>query len=288
MHQCRCIRRGLVGLALAASLPLFAQAPGPVTGSAAAADTAALLREVRKRIPLDVEFQSGYVCVQRETDDRLDSDGHQTSRSIREYELYPAAGGNPPLKRLIARDGVPLSPEELAGNDRRRQAELAASPRDRDKRLQHEAEERRERQALMDEVFRLFDFRITAREVLNGRPALLVSFTPRAGQTASTRAASVAQKFAGKAWVDEQDLQVVRVEARSAEDVDYGYGMFARVFKGTTVLWERQKVDDGAWVPARLEIRADARVLLFRRLGLHRVTDYLDYRRLSSGTASSR
>ena len=54
----------------------------------------------------------------------------------------------------------------------------------------------------------------------------------------------------------------------------------ARIFKGTTVFWERRKVNDDAWVPARLEIRADARVLLFRRLGLHRVTDYLNYRRV--------
>ena len=85
--------------------------------------------------------------------------------------------------------------------------------------------------------------------------------------------------------MDEEDLQVVRVEAKSTEDVNYGFGMFARVFKGTTVLWERGKVDDTAWVPTRLEIRADARVLLFRRLGLHRVTDYLNYRRLTGAPA---
>ena len=81
--------------------------------------------------------------------------------------------------------------------------------------------------------------------------------------------------------MDEQDLQVIRVEAKSTDDVNYGFGMFARIYKGTTVLWERRKVDDNAWVPARLEIRADARVFLFRRLGLHRVIDYLNYRRLS-------
>lgn len=278
MHYSGWIHRGLVGVALAASLPLLAQSSAPPSGGVTM-DTAALLREVRRRIPLDADLQSGYTCVERETEVRLDGDGHPTSTTIREYELYPSMDGNPPFKRLIARDGVAVGATELAEMDRRRQAELSS---ERDKRLRHEAEDRRERQALVDELFRLFDFRVTGRETLSGRPAFLVSFTPRPGQATSSRIASIGQKFVGTAWVDEQDLQVIRVEAKSTDDVNYGFGMFARIFKGTTVLWERRKVDNDAWVPARLEIRAAARVLLFRRLDLHRVTDYLNYRRLSS------
>jgi hypothetical protein len=280
MHHSGWIHRALVAAALAASLPLLAQSPATVTRDAA--DTAALLKEVRRRIPLDADLQSGYSCVQRETDVRLDGDGRPTSTTIREYELYPAVDGMPPFKRLIARDGKPVSQAELAETDKQRRAVLTEGAGDRDKRLRQEAQERRERQALVDEFFRLFDFRLSGRETLSGRPTLLVAFTARPGLTAASRAASIAQKFVGTAWVDERDLQVVRVEARSTEDVNYGFGMFARIFKGTTVQWERRKVNDDAWVPARLEIRADARVLLFRRLGLHRVTDYLNYRRISS------
>ena len=68
---------------MAASLPLFAQSPLPVSAGGAA-DTAALLREVRRRIPVDVDLQAGYVCLQRETEVRLDGDGRPTSRTIRE------------------------------------------------------------------------------------------------------------------------------------------------------------------------------------------------------------
>lgn len=95
------------------------------------------------------------------------------------------------------------------------------------------------------------------------------------------------RKLAGTVWVDEQDFEPVRVEARAVDDVTYGFGMFARIYKGTTAVWERQKVNGEAWVPARLEIRASARVLLFRRLGLHRITDYFNYRRLSVSASSS-
>jgi hypothetical protein len=289
MRRLRSIHRVLLGTALSVSLPLFAQAPAPLPlASSAAGDVTTLLKEVRRRIPLDADLQSGYLCLQRETEVKLDGDGRPVSRTTKDYELYPSVGGTPPFRRLIARDGVPVPSAELAETDRRHQAELGASAAEQNKRQRQEAEDRRDRQALVDEFFRLFDFRIAGRETFNGRAAILVDFTPRAGLTASSRTASVAQKFAGRAWVDEQDLEVIRVDAKSTEDVNYGFGMFARIFKGTTVSWERRKVDDQAWVPARLEIRADARVLLFRRLGLHRITDYLNYRRWSGTTAPAR
>jgi hypothetical protein len=95
------------------------------------------------------------------------------------------------------------------------------------------------------------------------------------------------QKLAGRVWVDEQDFEVVRVEAKAVDDLTYGFGMFARIYKGTSVLWERQKVDGETWVPTRLEIRANARVLLFRRLSLHRIIDYFDYRKSTVATSAA-
>jgi hypothetical protein len=297
MHQTGWLRRTFVLTVLTASFPLSGQVPSGAGGNSApiVADAPAFLREVKRRIPLDVERQSGYVCLQRETEVRLDGDGRPTSRSVREYETYPSPDGGPPYRRLVARDGVPVPPSELAEGDRRRQAEIDSrlrgfekeSPGEREKRLRHAADERRERQALVDEIFRLFDFRVLATETVAGRSAVLVGFTPRPGLVASGRLASLAQKFAGKAWVDQQDLEVIQVEARSIEDLNYGLGMFARVYKGTTVHWERRKVDGDAWMPARMEIKADARLLLFRRLGLRRITDYLDYRRLTAGAGAT-
>ena len=83
-----------------------------------------------------------------------------------------------------------------------------------------------------------------------------------------------------------EDFEVVKIEARAVEDLTYGFGIFARIYKGTTVRWERSKVDGDSWMPARLEIRADARVLLFRRVAVYRVTDYFNYRKFAPASAS--
>lgn len=298
MHLTGCLRT-FVAVVLLAPLPLRAQspasAPGTTPTSASLPDLATFLREVRRQIRLNSTAPSDYTCVERETEVKLDGDGHPTAKSTRTYEIYPAGAGAGPYRRLVSRDGVAVSASELAENDRKRQAEIEGrlrdrkreTPANRDKRLRREADGRREWEALVDEVFRSFDLRMLGRESLAGRPTIVLAFAARPGVTATSRVGSLMQKMAGKAWVDEQDFEPARVEAVAVDDLTYRFGMFARVYKGTTVVWERQKVNGETWVPVRLEIRANARVFLFRRLGLHRVVEDFNYRRFTASTSSS-
>lgn len=298
----------IVVLAVPAASPARAQqpaphatAPAPQLASAVPQPAASLpalgpfLDEVRRHIRLDSAGQAAYTCVQRETEVKLDGDGKPTETTTRLYEIYPAAGGVGQYRRLVSTNGVRVPANELADADRKRRNEIEERARefrtesvaDRDRRLRREADERREREALVGEIFRLVDFRLVDREWLAGRPAIVLAFSARPNASASTRMGSMVQKLAGRVWVDEQDFEVVRVEGRAVDDVTYGFGMFARVYKGTTVVWERQKVNEETWVPVRLEIRANARVLMFRRLSLHRIIDYFDYRKSSVSTSAS-
>lgn len=290
------IRCTIIAAILVMPLPLSAQpASAPPGAAPPLPDLKTFVAQTRSHIRLDNLVRADYTCLQRETEVKLDGDGRPTGTSTRVYEIYPAAGGAGSYRRLVSRDGVPLPAAELAENDRRRQSEVEQqaramqreNPGEREKRLRREAEERREHEALLDEVFRLMDFRMLGREWLAGRPTIVLAIQPRSGAKAVTRMGSMVQKVTGRVWVDERDFEAVRVEARAADDITYGLGLFARVYKGTTLLWERQKVNGEAWVPARLEIRASGRFLLFRRLGLHRVTDYFNYRRLTAASASA-
>lgn len=286
MHRTFWSRRVLAAVMTAFPLCLLAQAP-PLP------EPSAFLREVRRHVRFDAMGQ--YAYVQRETEVKLDGDGKQTGTTTRVYEIFPGTSGLGAYKRLIERDGVPVSAEELQRSDQKRRDDIEQQLRrfrtedgtGREKRLQAAASERGEREAQIDDVFRVCEFRLVGRDMAAGRPAILVAFSPRAGAAASTRIGAIAQKLAGQAWIDEADHEVVRVEAKAIEDVTYGFGIFARVYKGTTVSWAREKVNGEAWVPTRLDVRASARVFLFRRLGLHLITDYFNYRRFPANLASS-
>ena len=52
------------------------------------------------------------------------------------------------------------------------------------------------------------------RELLDGRSSIVLSFRPRSGTDPSGRAGKILVKFAGRAWIDEEDKQLVRVDAQ--------------------------------------------------------------------------
>ena len=84
---------------------------------------------------------------------------------------------NPPgeaWRRLVAIDGKPLAPAELARRDaeheremrRKAEQERSETPRQRAARLKDEAEELRERDEILDDAERVFAFTFIARETV--------------------------------------------------------------------------------------------------------------------------
>ena len=99
-----------VDLLLAASSPVPAQ-------SAALPDRETFLAEARKRLASNDLLQSGYAYRERVTDVRMNPFGRMGTGPIEVYDVYPVAGQDADLRRLIERDGVSVPP---AGADRRR------------------------------------------------------------------------------------------------------------------------------------------------------------------------
>lgn len=292
-------RRTIVAAGLLVPLCLPGLEAGPQAPSSSAErplpDLATFFAAVRGQLEED-RSSPAFTWIERETEIRFDGEGQPSGTKTKVYEVYPAEGGAAePYRRLIARNGVPVPLSELTESDRKQQARAlkarrgreSEESRDRARRLARDAEERRERGRLIDDVFRVVDPRLLRREWIAGRPTIVLAFTGRPGAKAATRVGSIAQKLAGTVWVDEEDLEPIRIEAHAVGDIDYGFGMFARVYKGTTAVWERQKIGGQAWLPTRLEIRANARVMMVRRLRILRFVEYSDYRVFRDSAALS-
>ena len=85
-------------------------------------------------------------------------------------------------------------------------------------------------------------------------------------------------KLAGKAWVDEQDYEVARVDVETTDAITYGLGLLARLGSGTTLAFERQKLNNELWLPVRVEVRPKARIALLKRIDAHIVSQFSDYK----------
>jgi hypothetical protein len=264
--------------------PLAADDSAPII-----ADTRAFLEEVRRNLQSDSALLEQYTFTETYTEKKLDGGGAVKKTKTETYEVYPSVEPRKLYRRLVARDGQPVSEKDLADQDKKHEEKLARrearrAARSEAERAQREEEARRKERAVIDEVFQMDEFRITGRELVDGRPTIVVEFEPRPGFKPVTEGGKTIQKFAGKAWVDEADRQLVRLEARLLDSLGVGPIRIARLQKGASAYFVRRKVNGEIWLPSEARFTGKAKVLLVFGGGLDVMSRYFDYRKFSVGT----
>ncbi len=247
-------------------------------------DARAFLTEVRERLHTDDFLLEQYTFTEKQTERRLDADGNVKKVTSAAYEVYPSAEPGHTYRKLIERDGQPLPADDLAKEDLK-QAEKEARAAARLPEVQ--AERRRKEAEAVEEIFRLYDIRVVGREPIEGRDAILVTFAPRPGVETATKAGRILKKFAGRAWVDEKDRQLVRVEAELTDDLSFGFGILAKLKKGARALMQRRKVNDEIWLPAEARFVGHARLFLVKGFHVDTLSEYSDYKKFTVATEAA-
>ena len=274
-----------------------APAPSPQATDAPPFNTALppshpFIRKMRGAIRFDDDLQQAYTYLERRRDVKVTGLGKITVGPMRTFEVYPSNQPGRTYKRLVAVDGKPLPPAELARRDEEHRRNVLAeverekteTPAARRARLAKEAQERRERDAIVDDAFAIFEATAIGRDTIDGQGTLILWITPRRNAPARTREGGYMKKFAGKLWVVEADGEIVKVDLTAFDDISVGYGVVGRVHQGARLEFTRRRVNDEAWLPSSSHISAKGRTLLFRPFTFDVRTDYMDYKKWSVDT----
>jgi hypothetical protein len=251
------------------------------------ADPAAFMQKVREVARFDFEIQKDFTYHEKRRDIRLSKLGKVTVGPERTFEVFPSPVPGRTYKRLIAIDGKPLDPGELARRDAERHESLRAAEerrrrettRQRAARLAEEEEEKREREAVLDDALGVFAVTFVDRQVIDGQPILIGKATPKPDARVTTREGRWMKQFSGDVWISETDYQIVRLDMRALDDVSIGWGIVGRVHEGSRFVFGRRKIED-TWLPSEVTFQATGRTLLFRRFEIHTTTTFSDYRRV--------
>lgn len=237
-----------------------------------------LYKTVRENLARAQRSVHLYAFKERRTDIHTNPFGKLGTGGTRLSDVYPSATPRLTYRRVIERNGRPVSASELMQQDRdyrTRVAEVQRRPRSGD---QLRPEQRGER--MINDVVETLQFTVDGRAMRDGVQTIVVRFTPKASARPVTREGRIAQKFAGTVWIDEAEAEVMRVEAKAVDELSYGYGFVARLGEGTTALMIRKPVDRDIWMPTELRINGRGRAALVRRLVIDFVVEWFDYRRL--------
>jgi len=268
---------------------ILAVAAGPRAQEPPLPDSNAFLAASMRGLRSNDLVRSRYTFTEKETRYTYDSAGRVVRKQVRIYEVTPHAEPELTYRRLVSVNGA--EPGDLARRDsehRRKVQEWAASRQRegqsaREARLRREAEEDRSEQAVVDELPSIYEFRMTGRETIDGRPAIGFTFDPRPGYRARTPQGRIIRSFHGQAWVDERDHELVRLKVGTLETVSVKFGFIFRLLKGSRGHIERRKIDGDTWLPTYSRFTGSGRVLFFARIDLDQETEFTSYRRKEPG-----
>jgi hypothetical protein len=166
-----------------------------------------------------------------------------------------------PVLRLISAGGHPLSAQEEQ-EEAARLSRLLASPGERARLRQawREDEKRIGRiVALLPDAF-LYDY------VGEEKGCIRMHFRPNPAYPPHGIEARIFHAMHGELWVDARFKRMARLDGMLEENVDFGYGLLGRLYKGGWFRLERTQVSATDWKTDHLEVHMNGRALLFKTL----------------------
>ena len=252
---------------------------GPKTHAQAPPDLEAFARKVRNVIRAEYAEPVRFNYIEEGRDVDISMFGKVSVGPLETCEVRQEPPGEA-WRRLVARDGKSLPDAELARRDadHKRKVERlrAETPRQRAAREKKEAEELRERDEILDDAERVFAFSDVGRDTIDGHAVVVADLKPRQDARVITAEGQRMKRFAGRVWVAADDYHIARVRLYATDSVSVGWGVVARVERGSGFDFVRKKVA-GSWVASQLTIEGSGNTLLFRSFHIKTVTTYTNH-----------
>ena len=183
---------------------------------------------------------------------------HNQWQTQREEQVETVDG---PVKRLTLSNGLPLD-AAASRQEQARLAHLIASPSDQARQRQEYAEDEKRIGRILALLPDAFLYQYAGEE--NGCTHL--RFHPNPDYPAHSVEARVFHAMSGELWVDARSKRLARLDGHLEENLDFGYGILGRIYKGGWFRLQRTPVSPTDWKTERLEVHMNGRALLFKTI----------------------
>ena len=243
------------------------------------------LQIIRKSVLVDQaneERTKDYTFIEREDRRKPDSQGHMRSAESKTWDTVILYGR--PFRRLIARDGKPLSDDEKKKEQERFDREVEKrkneSPSERAHAVAEEEKDRKDARKFLDEVANVYNFRLVGEEPVSGHKTWVITAEPKPGYKPRNSEASNLMKMRGKLWIDEDGYHWVKVEADVLNTMSWGL-FIVRMNPGTHFEFEQTRVNDEVWLPLRMFFHLTGR-LVFKKYDADIESNWSGFRKFST------
>jgi hypothetical protein len=166
------------------------------------------------------------------------------------------------VKRLISRNGRPLSPDEARQEEDRLNRFVHDSSRLAKQRRDGAADDKSARE-LLNMLPEAFTWTLESQNA----SVVRLHFEPRPDFHPPTLQSRVLAAMNGSVVIDKAQHRIITISGRLTQDVIFGFGFFGRLAKGGTFQVERRQLAPGLWQITETHVHIDGKALLFKSIG---------------------
>ena len=108
-------------------------------------------------------------------------------------------------------------------------------------------------------------------------PCYRLTFKPNPNFQPPDREAEVYHGMAGELWVDQSEERMVKLDAHLIDDVNFGWGILGKLYKGGTILVEQKDVGEGHWETTHMQLKLHGKALMIKSLSFETSEDASDF-----------
>ena len=198
----------------------------------------------------------------------------QDEKGVTTKEIVETKDGD--VARLIAKNDQPLTAAQNQA-ELDRLSNLLAHPEIQEHRHKREQED----SGRADEMIRLLPdaFLYTYMGMTTGPngPAYRLAFKPNPRFHPPDREAEVYHGMEGEVWIDQAQERIVKLDAHLIDDVNFGWGILGKLYKGGSLTIEQKDVGHRHWEGTLLKLNLTGIALMFKPLSFQTTETSSDF-----------
>lgn len=266
-HKTRAARWAAFFL-LSLSVPAVAQQKSDI-------DPIALVRQASKNEIRATDQQSYFMFK-----DTIEYKDHSVTRAVVRTPL----GG---LKSTLMINGRPLTAEERKKDDEKLE-KFANDPEARRKKHEANQEEDKRAELMLTSLPDAFNYTYEGTDRgPQGEELVHLKFTPNPSFQPPNHETAVYQGMQGDLIIDRHAMRIAKIDGTLFKDVDFGWGILGKLYKGGRFLIVQRDVGGGHWEEVQETLQFNGKILLVKSLTVWSTETMTDFRPIPSNLTTA-
>jgi hypothetical protein len=172
---------------------------------------------------------------------------------------------NGTVSRVMLIDDKPLSPEQQ--RDEQERIRKMRDPAQMRRKLKEQEEDNERTRKMLSTIPDAFDFTyLDSVTAANGHKLTRIKFAPHPGFNPPSRESMVFTAMQGEMVVDETACRLAKIDGTLFKDVEFGWGILGRLYKGGRFFVEEAEVTPSHWDTTRMILHFDGKALFFKSI----------------------